>query len=554
MIQSKFNLSEYIYKNRIVFLLLFSTFILKISTVQIMGVGGLDATETWQFANKIPYTTQTLFHRSVRFGTIIPVFLTQKLLGLHSVVYFAAPVIAITISTLMLFLTMRKICSEKTALLTSLIFNILPEIMKTGSHPRVTTFTVLYFHITLYLLFLIFEKRNSEKKSFSLVFLIPSLFTFFMYMAKESSLFLLPSLFIFVYSTRKKFIDLAVYAGSLFSLYLVETAIYFFTTEHTLGRLSVIQSHVSSLDNPPVKSITDFFLNRFIPQYNDLYLTILVFISILSTIYLFKKTRDIRIRTIIYAIWSYLLLLTTLPKSINPLIPFHNYKEIYFVLIIPSMTAIIAIALENIYFQIKKTERVDKLLWHNAVIISLFLVITGSLATLTVQKVIFYKNDKYSIFELNGIYQTMHFDKLISNTVDKGDPILLEGRTSGRRFLPVLRQVNELIDQGLTEQEACKEFGIEYSRFKEFQKSFKKIRYTSELIITRFFWKIKYPKITSLPFKEIIVSDMAFRVIFTDGIIRNTNEIKNFIYIPFGPFKVIEFESLESLNDYIKKQ
>lgn len=556
-------------RTRLILFFVIITLILKVATLQIVGVGGADPTETWQSAKLFPYdSTIHLFHRNVRFGTIIPVYITQQLFGTSPLVYYVAPVAAALLFSLFYFLILEMIFSTSFAFYTGLLINFLIEIIKMGSHPRVSTFSTMYFFVALYLIFR-FQEKAAPKKTVGTTFFknqwllaAASLMTFFMYMAKEDSLFVLPVLFYTIWDSRRKLVDLLLYACPLAFMYLVETAIYFFFTDYKLGRLSVITSHTQSGDVLPIDSLRMLFF-RYHPAKTDLYLVIIIIIAVIGGIYLLKRKNDKKLKSLLYIQFLYLFFLTFMIKSFKPLVPFNAFRERYFVLIIPIMFAIDCYLCCELYSYMK-----NKILPDSKIILSTFkreirlktYIISGSAIALAallvfpfILKMTLYHNNDLHMFQTSPLYLVPKYQELINQASIDKRPIIMEGNSRAERFIPIIEEINGYIKQGMTKDEACKKFGIGTELFESYIAKLSQLRFRGTYFLERFFWDSHiYGTFDSLPEKTFNYQNKVYRIFYLapDDQKKEISDFSTSIYVPYNPFQVIEINKLEDLEKY----
>ncbi len=550
-----FPVTSFFQTHRTSILLLFFLILIKVATLQIMGVGGADPTESWEYAKIFPYAESIkLFHRNVRYGTILPIVLTQKLFGTSPLVYYIAPIIATVVMSFLLFRILGRFTADKTAFTSVLLLNFLPEMAKDSSHPRVSTFATLYLIITIHILFLLQDKNSEKERSNTLFIILASVSTFCMYMASESSMFVLPGLMFIVFSIRSNIKDLVLYSTTLFSFYLTETLLYFLFTPFTLGRLSVIRSHVESLDNLPMQSLLGLFY-RYHPDKNDIYLTVLIFTAIIAAMYLLKKYRDNRLQAISIIIFSYLVLLTFLIKSVDPLVPFNNFRERYFMPVVPLMWCLITIAADRI-----SVRRRGKVSAQNPnemnttryyAVSGLLISIVGITLFWCLLKNHYYKNDDISCWQTNPLYLVTRYEKTIAATIEQGHPIIFKGRTSGERFIPVIEKIERYIESGMTVQEACDTFGIEVSLFEQYLEKREKTSFSGIYFYDRFFKRPGYPDLNELPHDDIVMGDRVYRAYYTS----HRNDLQSIgqspcAYIPYNPFAILAMEDPGQIESY----
>ncbi len=480
-------------KNYYLFMIIGFCIALRIFTPQIIGVGGGDAVESWAVSRNLFFDADYfLIHRTARFGTIVPIFLTQGLFGTHPLVYYIAPAIASVIQTIFFFRIASLVSGQFFAFVCSLVFLSFPQMIRDVSHPRVSVFASMFFLISLYFALKFYmdsskedDKNNIDKPQIRDLF-ISGINIFFMYMAKEDSLYFLPAIMLIVFMSRKRFSDLILFGIVPFSLFITETLLYHFLTNFKMGRLSIVTDKTHFDTVAPLASWSSLF-DRFKGEHLRPYFRYPLLVSLFGGIYIcIKKRMDERSRInpvffIVISLFIYVFLLTFLIKSIHPIIPVNTFRTRYLNIIIPPMILIIMYTIYEACSLLSETGFPRNFLKKIPAIISvyrksflfLFILMYTSITVIIFYAV--YKKDTYK--GRNETYYQMHpfklvyqYNNIINDQYNSGKAFIVQGEKSrNNRFDDVLKTIDEWIASGMTVKQACGKYGItteQYSLYK----------------------------------------------------------------------------------------
>ncbi len=468
-------------KNYYLLLIILFCAALRILTPQIIGVGGGDAVESWAVSRNLFFDADYfLIHRTARFATIIPIYLTQALFGTHPLVYYIAPAVASIIQAVFFFKIASIIRGPFFAFVCSLIFLSFPQMIRDVSHPRVSVFASMFFLISLYYALKFYmdcSAADKENKPEIKDLFISGINIFFMYMAKEDSLYFLPAVMLIVFMSRKRFSDLVLFGIVPFSLFLSETLLYYLFTDFKMGRLSIITDKTHFDTVAPLYSWLSLF-DRFKGEHLRPYFRYPLLISLIGGIYIcIKKRKDENSRInpvffIVVSLFTYVFLLTFLIKSIHPIIPVNTFRTRYLNIIIPPMILIIMYTLYdtgNLWSRIgsiiNSVKKIPSILsvyrkTSSAVFLLLYAFITVSVFYAV------YKNDNYkgrseNYFQLHPFKLVYEYNNIINTRYNSGMPFVVRGEKSrNNRFDDVLKTIDGWVESGLTLKQACAKYGI----------------------------------------------------------------------------------------------
>gem|GEM_PF-2482494 len=476
---------------------------LRLFTPQMIGFGGGDTIESWDMARRLLFNEEYyIIHRTARFGTIIPIYITQVLFGTNPLVYYIAPAIASLIQTFFLFKIALLIRGKVFAFITTIVYLSFPQMIREFSHPRVSVFATMFFLISFYYALKFYTESTSEEKGKNpriADLLVSGLNIFFMYMAKEDSLYFLPAIMLIVYLSRKKFTDVILLGILPFSLFIAETLVYHFFTEFSYGRLSVITGeHFDSV--PPLPGWLSLF-DRFRGKNLRPYFRYPLILSIIAGLYFIVKRYDEngKIKPIFFvavALIIYLVLLTFLVKSIHPVIPLNTFRTRYMNIVIPLMLIIIVYAVfELLAFYYKKTAKITVpsfLSGNLKKIIFMFMLVYTFITVLVffaVYKKEAYRGTSYSFCEIHPFPLLFSYNKIITDSYYSGRAFAMLGvREKRERYEELVNTIDTWIKSGMPSEQACKKYGISVDDYYKYKNRYQEtVTYDAETYPERVF-------------------------------------------------------------------
>ena len=553
--------------NYYLFLIIAFCVTLRILTPQIIGVGGDDAVESWGMARRLFFNADYyLIHRTARFGTIIPVYLTQLLFGTHPLVYYAAPAIASVIQIVFFYKIARRVRGESFAFISSVALLSFPQMIRDVSHPRVSVFSTMFFLISLYYALKFYmdcSPETSDSRIHRKDLLISGINVFFMYMSKEDSVYFLPVLMLIVFMSRKRFSDIVLFGIVPFSLFISETVAYNLFTEFSKGRLSLLNSNHFDFV-APVSSWLSLF-DRFRGEHLRPYFRYPLFISFIGGIYILAKRRyseDSRINPAVFitlCLFIYIFFLTFLVKSLHPVIPFNTFRTRYMNIIIPPMILIITYILYDLCALLKSFEFMtglikkipsffsDYIKTFTSVFLVLYTIITVSVFFDVYKKEI-YKKRSENYFQLYPFKLVYNCYSIINNQFNSGKPFITHGAETpfNDRFAEVLKTVDDGVRSGMTLEEACKIYKITTDQYYTYKANEGiVIFFEADAIPTRIYLNPD-PAVSGLSYFDVKIKEKYYRFYYNsyltdrDKIIKEwKNGLTVYPEIIFSPFEVI---------------
>lgn len=412
--------------------------------------GGEDVIDTWVSAKRILFGLDYhLIHNTVRFGTIIPVYLTQLFFGTSPVVYYIAPAVFQIMTTVVLFKISEMMMGRRFAAVICALFLVFPDTLIAGSHPRTSTFSMFFLVLAL---FFLFRFLRSEKKIINADLVVSGVSLFAMYLCNEVTVFFFPGIALVVFLSRKSIKPLFVLFGVFGLLFLCETAFYAAFTQYPFGRLQIATTkHLSESGNlVPVSSFMGLF-GRFTPS-NASYWSFLIPVFLLCSLYLliFRKCREAGYLALVGI--SFILFMTISVKSMHPVVPVVNFRVRYLSDITPvfilvfcgAFSVFIASVMKN--FSPVFSRRLP-------VYASVVIVVAGMIINAVVYTKKNYGHSDYlKVYPPVSVYRCY---KLINDEYAAGVPVVVKGRyVHNRQAERIISLVREQIPGSATISEA----------------------------------------------------------------------------------------------------
>jgi len=324
-------------------LLLFTLFF-RLATLMMMNTG-VDERDYWfsakAIARGLPYPEIT--HRTTRFAIILPVALSQVLLGSHPDVYYLLPVVNALIQTALAFAIGRKLRGRLTGFLAAIGLTLFPYMIRAGSQVRPEIFSITYILLALYF-FVEYLQRDTRELP---PLLWSTAWLFIAYEAKITNLYLVPGLFLAIILYKKRPAHAFLLGGILLFLFLAETGVYAAFTQYKLGELEIIAKNHFHSDSLVVPGLVDLF-QRYASQNLQVYWQVpFGLFAIAAAVYLIRGT-DRRISSLVLASLSFFFLLTFEVKTLHPVTPAESFINRYFCAALPSVFLVLAYAAEGI--------------------------------------------------------------------------------------------------------------------------------------------------------------------------------------------------------------
>ncbi len=328
----------------VVGLLAFALFF-RLATLMIIHTG-VDERDYWfsakTIARGLPYPDLT--HRTTRFSVILPVALTQALLGSHPDVYYVLPVLNSMLQTALAFMIGVRLRGRLAGFFAALAITLFPYMIRAGSQVRPEIFSVTYLLLAFFFFIEYMERTRKE--------VAPLLWTaawlFIAYEAKITNIYFLPGLLIAVLAYKKKPAHALFLCGVLLSLFLVETGAYAAFTPYKLGELEIIlKRHIQEGTPVHLARFVDLF-QRYSRAHLQLYWQIPFGLFAVAAVAYLIRGVDQRISALVLAALGFFAGMTFEVAGLHPLTPAEPFINRYFTAVLPSVFLVLAYAAEGI--------------------------------------------------------------------------------------------------------------------------------------------------------------------------------------------------------------
>ena len=298
-------------------------------------------------------------HKTVRMGIISVEVLFLKVLSYSPMIWYLIPFLLMLVSVFFLYYTIKDFFSDFVILFTFLCFFMFPFLYTNSFNNMPETYSIFYMSGTAF-----FLKNYFDKKKILFLF-ISALFLFIAYQTKITNTFFVPGIFVFflLFKSSKKHILL--FFSFFFGFILIETAAVNILTEYSSRFDIILNSHLDQSYNSNLISVKSFW-NLF-DRFNrdnmpELYELLLVLFLVLFLMGVFgKKDKKVVLTGIV--IFSFMLPLIFMVKSIDPIIPMSTFRSRYFKILLFPVFLVMARTLE-LYLPVKITEFFSSGKWY----------------------------------------------------------------------------------------------------------------------------------------------------------------------------------------------
>lgn len=548
-------------ENTVLLMLIFFGLFFRFLTITNIETGG-DAAGVWFTAKQLIYgLPYVIYHHSARFGMIIPVYLSQLVFGTHPIVYYFIPLFFFVLQVVFLYKVAARAYGINLAFLSSLLLIFLPKMFSHAVQIKPDGFCAAYILICVYFLFKFHDSKNNSY----IYLLTASLFMFFAYMTKETSLFFLPGLAICIWIMKGKLKYVIAFGALLFALFLGETAIYYITLGLKFGRAQIITgSHLDSGNLQALPSSWSLFLRY--AQLNA-FEKVYFFAYLAGTCFLFIKTKSIKmdekIKSLLVIPLAFFVLLTFAVKSINPVVPAMSYNPRHLVPAAPFMSFIISYALIVVFGSLRKRKSSFPVTEERITSVKFYASITGILSALSLVAVLivlphFPQVARSSFLGEHPFIATFQYHKILNNAYKSGIPVIQEKVVADRWKKPV-DAVRVYLDKGFTLQEACKKAEVIEKDYLYCLSRVEQGDYKTFKIFTHIFWDgdFRTNKNVTFPGEEIYtIKNRTISFVVNDEVKKQpdyktklfSNEENQVVIMYEKPIRVKQMKLKEFLN------
>jgi Dolichyl-phosphate-mannose-protein mannosyltransferase len=289
----------------------------------------------WFHANDFHHAHWT--HHMARFGVNVPLFFFLALLGRKASVYYVWPVVAFALQVLFVYLTTKRLGGRAAGVLAAILLSLFSGMDRGASQLLPDgmggTGTILVCYLLVRYQEATFEQRLRWLVGAALAF-------FWAYEIKESNLLFLPGTALGVWLCRGRFRDGVLFGAVLFGAIALETAGFRIFTDYSSRFAIVEESHGIAT----VKSFWNLF-DRF-TKLEQAWQMLLCSWG-LSALWLLG-TRDRRSLLLVIMPAAFVLLLTFMVRSTNPIVLWTRFFSRYFEPTAPLLIVAVALFLAEV--------------------------------------------------------------------------------------------------------------------------------------------------------------------------------------------------------------
>lgn len=288
-----------------------------------------DTTFKWHFVRQwfhnnqfgdVPWT-----HHMARFGMNVPVYLVQLLGSANPKNYYVVPLASFALQVLLVYCAGRRLGSRAGGVFGAVLLSVFTGVNRDVSQLLPDGMSGTAAILTFYLIVRYHDALDAQRTRWLLCAAAAFVWG---YLVKESNVFLLPGMLIAVWLRKRSYRDALLFAGITLLAFVLETAAFRAFTIHS-SRFAIVH------EGGVPKAVT--FLGIF-----DRYVKLeppwqMMFWLWVPTMLGMLPTKDNRVRALLVITVSFVLFLTFLVRSIDPLILWTTFRSRYFNVVLPLM-------------------------------------------------------------------------------------------------------------------------------------------------------------------------------------------------------------------------
>lgn len=271
----------------------------------------------WFHSNEFGQAQWT--HHMARFGLNVPLYFVQALFGRHASTYYIWPVASFALQVLLLYLTTKRLGGRAAAVLAAIFLSVFTGMNRGASQILPDAFSgtalILMCYLLTYYHDAVFARRVPWLIGASLAFI-------WAYQIKESNLLFFPGAAVCVWLCRGRFRDGVLFGAVVIGAIALETAGFRIWTNHG-SRFGIVGEAHGDITSSSFLSLFDRF-TRLEPSWQMLF-----WMWVPAALWLAGK-RDRRLLVLVLLPATFLLLLTFMVRSVNPIVIWTRFYSRYF--------------------------------------------------------------------------------------------------------------------------------------------------------------------------------------------------------------------------------
>jgi hypothetical protein len=367
----------------------------------------------------LPY--EYAHHIPARYGIILPVFVSQLLLGFNPMVYYVIPFMFSMIQIVTLYKTANMIGGRTVAVLSCIVMTFFPQMLiQSGYNILPEIFETTYLIISVY--FILLYTESDENRPVMLFW--AAVFLFLGYLSKETMVFYCVPAAIYIYFRKKNFRHVLIFSALMAGFFLVELLIYRYGAGIPRGRIDIL-SHTHLNQTGIYLHKLDSFWQLFrritrLPLYWKIPLLFSMFVSFFL---LFSKNLKLRFLALLEILFVLLMIFSI--KGIHPIQAAFPFRPRYFASLIPVVSIVTGYALVAGSLWLKKASGISERLRLKLPALGYAAGLSLFLAVILAGAVLANCVTGYAPVKNHAIMRTLFFHKLINKAYDNDIPIVI---------------------------------------------------------------------------------------------------------------------------------
>ncbi|MEX2445111.1 MAG: glycosyltransferase family 39 protein [Alkalispirochaeta sp.] len=292
---------------------------------------GPDEVDYWFAATRLfsdlPYPE--IMHRTIRWPIIVPTAVAQLVTGIHPAMYYVIPLILSPIQAVLIYCLIRRHAGRTPAVIGVVLLLAFPYLIRSNSQIRPEPFVLVF----LPAMWLAFDRYLHTGRRRALAY--AATWLFIAYLTKITSIYFLPGmLFVIVWAhrhdLRRAATDALFFGGILLVGYIVEHSLYALPADQSLGRLGIIMgTHVpGTVREDALASFWELF-NRYRFEFLPVPWHLLLLGGLSAIVVEWKRYPWMR--AFVPPFLGFIVLMTFLVSSTDPLVPVEPFNNRYFI-------------------------------------------------------------------------------------------------------------------------------------------------------------------------------------------------------------------------------
>jgi hypothetical protein len=360
-------------------------------------------------------------HIPARYGIILPVYISQLLLGFNPFVYYVIPFLFSVIQIVIIYKAASMIGGRTVAVLSCILTTFFPQMLiQSGYNILPEIFETTYLIISVYLILLYTE--SDENRPVMLFW--AAVFLFLGYLSKETMVFYCVPAAIYIYFRKKNFRHVLFFSALMAGFFLVELLIYRYGAGIPRGRIDILsQTHLNQTGMYLHKLDSFWQLFRRITTLPLYWKIPLLFSMAVSSFLLFSK--NVKLRFLALLEIFFVLFMIFAIKGTHPIQAAFPFRPRYFASLIPVISIVTSYALVAGSLWLEKTSGIFERSRLKLPSFGYTAGLSVFLAVILAGAVVANSVTGYAPLKNHAIARTLTFHMLINKAYDNNMPIVI---------------------------------------------------------------------------------------------------------------------------------